>query len=30
MNVLYGLAALAAVALSAYLLVAMLKPEWFE
>ena len=30
MNVLYLLAALAAVALSGYLLVAMLKPEWFE
>lgn len=30
MNVLYVLAALAAVALSGYLLVAMLKPEWFE
>jgi K+-transporting ATPase KdpF subunit len=30
MNVLYLLAALASVALSAYLLVALLKPEWFE
>jgi len=30
MNVLYVLAAIASVALSAYLLVALLKPEWFE
>jgi K+-transporting ATPase KdpF subunit len=30
MNVLYLIAALAAVALSAYLLAALLKPEWFE
>ncbi|MEO5623897.1 MAG: potassium-transporting ATPase subunit F [Dokdonella sp.] len=30
MNILYLLAALAAVALSGYLLVALLKPEWFE
>jgi K+-transporting ATPase KdpF subunit len=30
MNVLYLLAGIASVALSAYLLVALLKPEWFE
>ena len=30
MNILYLLAAMAAIALSAYLLVALLKPEWFE
>jgi K+-transporting ATPase KdpF subunit len=30
MSVLYLIAALAALALSAYLLVALLKPEWFE
>jgi K+-transporting ATPase KdpF subunit len=30
MNVLYALAAIAAVALSLYLLAALLKPEWFE
>jgi K+-transporting ATPase KdpF subunit len=30
MNVLYVIAALAAAALSAYLLAALLKPEWFE
>jgi K+-transporting ATPase KdpF subunit len=30
MNVLYMLAAIAAVLLSVYLLFALLKPEWFE
>jgi len=30
MSVLYLLAAVAAIALSGYLLVALLKPEWFE
>ena len=30
MNALYAFAALIAVALCAYLLVALLKPEWFE
>ena len=30
MNVVYVLAAVAAVALSFYLLAALLKPEWFE
>ena len=30
MSLLYLIAALAALALSAYLLVALLKPEWFE
>ena len=30
MNLLYALAALIAVALSVYLTVALLKPEWFE
>jgi K+-transporting ATPase KdpF subunit len=30
MNVLYLLAGLAAAALSVYLLLALLKPEWFE
>jgi len=30
MSVLYLLAAVAASALSCYLLVALLKPEWFE
>lgn len=30
MNVLYLIAAIASVALSGYLLVALLKPEWFE
>jgi K+-transporting ATPase KdpF subunit len=30
MNILYLFAAIAAVALSAYLLAALLKPEWFE
>jgi len=29
-NVLYALAAIASVALSLYLLAALLKPEWFE
>jgi K+-transporting ATPase KdpF subunit len=29
-NVLYLLAAIASVALSVYLLAALLKPEWFE
>jgi len=30
MNILYLLAAVAAIALGGYLLVALLKPEWFE
>ncbi|HKE47601.1 MAG TPA: K(+)-transporting ATPase subunit F [Rhodanobacteraceae bacterium] len=30
MSVLYGLAALIALALTVYLAVALLKPEWFE
>ncbi|HEY2344368.1 MAG TPA: potassium-transporting ATPase subunit F [Xanthomonadaceae bacterium] len=30
MNVVYVIAAIAAAALSVYLLVALLKPEWFE
>ncbi|NCT68190.1 MAG: K(+)-transporting ATPase subunit F [Rhodanobacteraceae bacterium] len=30
MNALYALAALIALALAVYLLVALLKPEWFE
>ncbi len=30
MNVLYLIAAIASVALSGYLLVALLMPEWFE
>ena len=30
MNVVYVLAAIASVALSLYLLAALLKPEWFE
>ena len=30
MNILYLIAAIASVALSGYLLVALLKPEWFE
>ena len=30
MNVVYWFAALIATALSVYLLVALLKPEWFE
>jgi K+-transporting ATPase KdpF subunit len=30
MNVLYLLAAIAAVTLSGYLFAALLKPEWFE
>ena len=30
MNLLYLLAAVAAIALSGYLLMALLKPEWFE
>ena len=30
MNVLYVLAALIALALSIYLTIALLKPEWFE
>lgn len=30
MNVLYLISAIASVALSGYLLVALLKPEWFE
>ena len=30
MNIIYWLAALTAVALSIYLTVALLKPEWFE
>ena len=30
MSLLYALAAIAAVLLSGYLLVALLKPEWFE
>ena len=30
MSALYWIAALVAVALSAYLTVALLKPEWFE
>jgi K+-transporting ATPase KdpF subunit len=29
-NTLYVLAAIAALALSVYLLLALLKPEWFE
>jgi K+-transporting ATPase KdpF subunit len=30
MNALYTIAALVALALAAYLAVALLKPEWFE
>ena len=30
MNVIYWIAALIAVALSVYLTIALLKPEWFE
>jgi K+-transporting ATPase KdpF subunit len=30
MNFIYGIAALIAVALSVYLTIALLKPEWFE
>jgi len=30
MNPLYALATLIALALAAYLLIALLKPEWFE
>jgi K+-transporting ATPase KdpF subunit len=30
MNMIYWLAALIAAALSIYLIVALLKPEWFE
>ena len=30
MNMIYWVAALIAAALSVYLLVALLKPEWFE
>lgn len=30
MNVLYVLAGLGSVVLSVYLLIALLKPEWFE
>jgi K+-transporting ATPase KdpF subunit len=30
MNLIYWLAALIAVALSIYLIIALLKPEWFE
>ncbi|MEO7324129.1 MAG: potassium-transporting ATPase subunit F [Dokdonella sp.] len=30
MNILYVLAALIALALSIYLTIALLKPEWFE
>ncbi len=30
MNIVYGVAALIAVALSVYLAIALLKPEWFE
>ena len=30
MNLVYGFAALIAAALSVYLTVALLKPEWFE
>ncbi len=30
MNLVYGIAALIAVALSVYLTIALLKPEWFE
>ncbi|HEY8009465.1 MAG TPA: K(+)-transporting ATPase subunit F [Rudaea sp.] len=30
MNFVYWIAALIAVALSAYLTIALLKPEWFE
>lgn len=30
MNVLYSIGALIAIALSIYLTVALLKPEWFE
>lgn len=30
MNPLYGLAAIVALALSIYLILALLKPEWFE
>jgi K+-transporting ATPase KdpF subunit len=29
-NILYVLAAIASAALSVYLLIALLKPEWFE
>ena len=30
MNLIYGFAALITVALSVYLTIALLKPEWFE
>jgi K+-transporting ATPase KdpF subunit len=30
MNMIYGFAAVVAVALSIYLTIALLKPEWFE
>ncbi len=30
MNIVYGVAALIAVALSVYLAIVLLKPEWFE
>jgi K+-transporting ATPase KdpF subunit len=30
MNMIYGIAALIAVALCIYLIAALLKPEWFE
>jgi K+-transporting ATPase KdpF subunit len=30
MNMIYGFAAVIAVALSIYLTIALLKPEWFE
>ncbi|MCE7950201.1 MAG: K(+)-transporting ATPase subunit F [Xanthomonadales bacterium PRO7] len=30
MNLVYGISGLIAVALSVYLLAALLKPEWFE
>ena len=30
MNIVYGFATLIAIALSVYLIAALLKPEWFE
>ncbi|MCK9366293.1 MAG: K(+)-transporting ATPase subunit F [Metallibacterium scheffleri] len=30
MNITYGIALLVAIALAVYLIVALLKPEWFE
>ena len=30
MNIVYGVATLIALALSVYLAIALLKPEWFE